>query len=153
MSPERFTLDTNILIYAVDRSAGEKHRIAAEVVDRSLDCWCVLTLQALAEFVCAVTRKDLVPMPEAVAQARNWLTAFPIVVADARALDLAYSAAQARRFGLFDALLLATARIAGCSLVLSESMHDGGTFDGVAIRNPLVEGGMPQDLRRVMGMD
>jgi predicted nucleic acid-binding protein len=71
MSAERYTLDTNILIYAVDRSAGAKHHLAIALVDGSVERPCALTLQASAEFVLAVTRKDLVPRPEAVAQARN----------------------------------------------------------------------------------
>ncbi len=53
---------------------------------------------------------------------------------------------------LWDALLLATARAAGCTVVLSENMHDGGAFGGMTVRNPLVEGGLPEDLKALVGM-
>lgn len=152
MTVERYTLDTNLLIYAVDRTAGAKHKLAAEIVDRSVERPCVLTLQALAEFVYAVTRKNLVPTRQAVAQARDWLEVFPIAPASVGALDAAYSVVEAHKLNLFDALLLATARAAGCTVVLSEDMHDGGAFGGLTVRNPLVEGGMPHDLRVLVGL-
>jgi predicted nucleic acid-binding protein len=152
MTTERYTLDTNILIYAMHRSAGAKHRLAVEIVDRSIERPCVLTLQALAEFVFAVTRKNLVPRQDAVAQARDWRAAFQIVVADIDALDAAYTAMLAGSFGLFDALLLATARRAGCTIALSEDMGDGATLDGITVRNPLRGGALPDDLRPLLGM-
>jgi predicted nucleic acid-binding protein len=149
---ERYTLDTNILIYAVDRSAGSKHQVAIDIVDRSTERPCILTVQALAEFVFAVTRKALVPRHEAVAQARDWLRAFPIVAADATALDVAYAAFEKERFGLFDALLLATARQAGCSIALSEDMHDGAALDGIVVRNPFAGQALVNDLRPLLGL-
>jgi predicted nucleic acid-binding protein len=46
-SAEYYTLYTNILIYAVDRSAGDKHRLAADIVDCPVERPCILTLQAM----------------------------------------------------------------------------------------------------------
>lgn len=150
MSAERFTLDTNILIYAVDLDAGERHRLALEIVNRSVESACVMTVQALAEFVHAVTRKDLVPLADAIAQARDWLQVFPVVAADARALEAAYAARERGAFGLFDALLLATAHTAGCTLALSEDLHDGARLDGIRVRNPFAGGALPEDLRSLL---
>ena len=48
MSAERFTLDTNLLVYAIDRDAGERHQQAVAIVDRAVELDCVLTLQVLA---------------------------------------------------------------------------------------------------------
>jgi predicted nucleic acid-binding protein len=148
---EAYTLDTNIFIYAVDGSAGPKHRLAVEIVDHAIERPCVLTLQAMAEFVWAVTRKALVPRNQAVAQARDWLRVFPIVAADTRALEAAYTAVEEGRFALFDALLLATARDAGCTMALSEDMHDGAALDGIVVRNPFADGGLAADLRPLLG--
>jgi predicted nucleic acid-binding protein len=147
---ERYTLDTNILIYALDRSAGVRHRLAAAIVDRSIEHACVLTLQALAEFVFAVTRKGLVPVPEAVDQARNWLAVFPVVSADIQALDAAYAIVMTGRLSLFDALLVTTAREAGCTILLSEDMQDGAAFDGLVVRNPFRADGLPEGLRSLL---
>ena len=152
MSAERFTLDTNILVYAVDRSAGARHELAVEIVDRAVERPCTLTVQALGEFVTAVTRKGLAPRAEAIAQAEDWLELFPTAAADASALAAALAAARAGRFGLWDALLLATARAAGCRVALSEDMHDGAELGGIVVRNPLAGGAVPEDLKPLLGM-
>ena len=65
MKERRLTLDTNILFYAMDRDAGERHRLAMEIVDklpndlsgnpgRSRDC-----LETL-EFEMSVKRKNAI---------------------------------------------------------------------------------------------
>jgi predicted nucleic acid-binding protein len=106
----------------------------------------------LAEFVFAVTKKALVPRDRALAQARDWLRVFPIVAADQYALDLAYTAIEQERFGLFDALLLASARRAGCSIALSVDMHDGAELDGIVVRNPFGQRALAEDLRPLLGL-
>jgi predicted nucleic acid-binding protein len=152
MSAEPYTLDTNILVYAVDPSEGRKHDIATQVVDRSVELACVLTVQALAEFVAVATRRRMKSRADAVAQARDWLRVFPTVAADVRALDAAYTAVEEGRFALFDALLLATAREAGCTVALSEDMHDGAALGGIVVRNPFADGALADDLRPLLGL-
>ncbi len=44
MQDERFTLDTNILVYAVDRDAGDRHSMAIDLVDKAVQQDCILTL-------------------------------------------------------------------------------------------------------------
>jgi predicted nucleic acid-binding protein len=152
MSAEPYTLDTNVLIYAVDPSEGRKHAIGAQIVDRSVELPCILTMQALAEFVAVATRRRLGSRADAVAQARDWLRLFPTIGADARALDAAYTAVTEGRFALFDALLLTTARQAGCTVALSEDMQDGAALDGIVVRNPFADGGLADDLRPLLGV-
>jgi predicted nucleic acid-binding protein len=89
---------------------------------------------------------------DALAQARDWLRVFPIVAADQYALELAYTAIEHGRFGLFDALLLATARHAGCSIALSEDMHDGAELDGIIVRNPFGQCTLAEDLLPLLGL-
>ncbi|MDM8563994.1 hypothetical protein QUF54_11640 [Candidatus Marithioploca araucensis] len=40
----RYTLDTNILIYAIDNKTGEKHQKAIDIVDKAIFQDCILTL-------------------------------------------------------------------------------------------------------------
>lgn len=147
-----YTLDTNVLVYAVDPAEGWKHDVATAIVDCSIERACILTVQALAEFVAVATRRGMRSRIDAVAQARDWLRVFPTVAADANALDVAYTAVQEERFGLFDALLLATARQAGCTIALSEDMHDGARLDGIVVRNPFADGALAEDLRLLLGL-
>ena len=59
MSDRRFTLDTNILVYALDRQSGYRHTLSSRIIARALlaDCW--LTLQSISEFYAATTRKRM----------------------------------------------------------------------------------------------
>ena len=152
MSAEAYTLDTNILIYAVDPAEGWKHHVATEIVDRSIERSCILTVQALAEFVAVATRRGMRSRAEAMAQARDWLRVFPMVAADSKALEAAYGAIEQARFGLFDALLLATARQAGCTIALSEDMHHGAKLDGIEVRNPFADGALADEVRPLIGL-
>jgi predicted nucleic acid-binding protein len=138
---ERFTLDTNLLVYAFDSAAGNRHRLAREIVERAvqLDCW--LTLQAISEFYAVVSRKGIVPRPDAAAQAADWLDLFPCAAASESAVRTALADAAAGRASYWDALLLATAGEAGCIAILTEDLTDGGELGGVRIHNPFVMGG------------
>jgi predicted nucleic acid-binding protein len=152
MSADRYTLDTNVLVYAVERSEGWKHELAVEIVNRSIDRPCVLTLQALAEFVAVISRKRIDERPFAIGQARDWLSLFPVTAATRHAFTAALGAFEAGQVALWDALLLATAKEAGCTIALSENMHDGGTLLGMTIRNPFRAGGPAKDLQALLGV-
>lgn len=143
MSARRVTLDTNLLVYAVDTSARDKHARARKLVELALKVDCVLTLQALGEFYFAVTRKGKLPPAEAQAQIEAWQDLFPVVVAKPSTLTRAITATVSRRIGFWDALLWATSRDAGVTLLLSEDFSDESVLDGVHIVNPLVHKDLP----------
>ena len=56
-SGEDLLIDANVLIYLIDRDAGERHRRALEMLDRASIADCVLTLRYWASFSHAVIRK------------------------------------------------------------------------------------------------
>ncbi len=132
----RFSLDTNILVYAVDRDAGLRHETSRTLIARATRSDCVLTVQALAEFFHATTRKSLLEPERAGALVRNWLDVFHVVSADGAALIDAIDAVGEHRLSFWDAMLWATARRCGCSAILSEDMQDGRRLSGVEIVNP-----------------
>ena len=132
----RFSLDANILVYAVDSNAGERQLQAGELVGRAARRDCVLTMQALAEFFHATTRKNLLAPARARAFVRNWSDVFQVVSADAAALADAMDAVEEHRFSCWDAMLWATVRQSGCSALLSEDMQDSRRLGGVEIINP-----------------
>ncbi len=138
---ERFTLDTNLLVYSLEGRAGVRHRLALEIVDRAADAECWLTLQSLSEFYAAVTRKRILRAPDAAAQVIDWMTIFHCVPASPGALRTALAEAVAGRASYWDALLVATAAEAGCAVILTEDLPHGSTLGGVAIHNPFTRGG------------
>jgi predicted nucleic acid-binding protein len=144
----RFSLDTNLLVYSVDSLAGPRHLAAIEIVDRAAECDCYLTLQALSEFYVVVTRKGMVPLPDAAAQAENWLGAFRCTAASPTAVRTALNDAATGRASYWDALLVATAREAGCAVLLTEDLGDGTDIGGLRIHNPFSSAGEINPLTR-----
>lgn len=135
----RFSLDTNILVYAVDRSTGDRHEQSKGLVAHAAKRDCVLTLQSLAEFFHATTRKNLLPASVARAFVHDWLEVFEITSADASALADAIEAVQEHKIAFWDAMIWATARRTGCAAVISEDMQDGRLLGGVEFINPFAE--------------
>jgi len=136
MSAERFTLDTNVLVYSIDRDAGARHERAASLVDEAVELDCVLTLQSLGEFFSAVTRKGKMPVRDAADQVRDWQVLFPTIAAKANTLSQAIAAVTDHSLSFWDAMLWATAREAGVKVLLSEDFQHGRDLGGVRFRNP-----------------
>jgi predicted nucleic acid-binding protein len=136
MNKPRFSLDTNVLIYAVDSLAGEKHTRALQFVDQAVDEDCVLTLQVLSEFYFATTRKGKVPLLEAEQQVNDWQMLFPIITVQPAFLNLAMKLAREHCISFWDALLLETVSAHGVTHLLSEDFQERRVISGVTICNP-----------------
>ncbi len=130
----RFTLDSSILVCAADASEPNRQATAIDIVARAARRDCLLTPQALAEFFHAATRKRIVPRADAARQVQAWTVIFPITQgAGEAALLTALDAAVAGRLQFFDALLLATARDAGCGAIITGDMGEHTHLDGVRV--------------------
>jgi len=138
MKDRRLTLDTNILFYSMDRDAGERHKLAMEIVDRAPTVDCVLILQSLCEFYAAVTGKNKMPSTEAEAQINDWMNLFPVVSATPKTLTKALSAVRQHTLSFWDAMLWAAAREAGVTLLLSENFQHDRVLEGVRFCNPFI---------------
>ncbi len=136
MPVDRFSLDTNLLVYAVDRDAGTRHQKAAGILDAAVDRDCVLALQVLGEFFHTVTRKGKMPLDQAAAQVSDWQLLFPVVVPQVDTLACAIRAVTEHNLSFWDAMLWATVNAAGITILLTEDFQDGRTLGGVRFRNP-----------------
>jgi len=138
MSGEKYTLDTNILIYSIDRQAGKRHQQSIELIEAMLQQDCVLTLQALSEFYNVVTRKGKMPRDDAEAQVSDWMIIFPVVNAEPGVLRRAMKTVSEHQFSFWDAMLLETAVQAGVTRFFSEDMQHDRLWKGMRIQNPYV---------------
>ncbi len=144
MNRIRFTLDTNVLVYAVDHAAGERHRQAVALIRRLPGRDCVLTLQSLAELFRTLTgAKYGIEPARATDIVQQWRDVLPIVAADAVCLTDAMDAVTHHRWSFWDAMIWATAKRHGCRLLLSEDGQEGRTLGGVTIVNPFTESPQP----------
>ncbi|MFS2012569.1 PIN domain-containing protein [Azospirillum sp. CT11-132] len=140
----RFTLDTNILVYAVDRSAGKRHHQAVSLIHRLPGRDCVLTLQSLAELFRTLTgAKQGIPPGRATEIVQQWRDILPVVAADDACLTDAMDAVTHHGWLFWDAMIWATAKRHGCRLLLSEDGQASRTLGGVTIINPFADGPQP----------
>jgi predicted nucleic acid-binding protein len=132
----RVTIDSNILVYAVDHQAGERQRTASELLGRAAGGDCILTLQSLGEFFHVATRKMRLAARDVQVFIDDWRSVFPVCASDEQCLVSAIDTVRQHGLAFWDAMLWATARQARCRLLLTEDMHDGQTIDGVTFVNP-----------------
>jgi predicted nucleic acid-binding protein len=131
MSAERYTLDANILFYALDADAGRKHIIAKQLLEGAFHNDCVLTLQALAETYYAISRKKPQLAEEASRILEELAVFVPVVAADMEVFALATESQRARKTQFWDTMLWATAKKHGCLVILSEDTQDRPEAEGV----------------------
>jgi len=135
----RFALDTNVLVYAADRSAGARHKAADKLMQEAADRDCFLTLQSLGEFFHATTRKGLASVKEATMYIEAWQEVYNVIAADASCFSAAIEAVRDHKLSFWDAMIWATVKHADCAFMLSEDMQNGRRLDGVEIVNPFLE--------------
>ena len=147
----RVSLDTNILIYAIDQTDKKRHKTALNVFEKIAQWDCILTLQALKEFFHVATRKKKLSSKNALAQIEDWRIIFPITTAKTSTLIQAIHAAEKYQLAFWDAMLLTTASEAGANLLLSEDFNHHQIIDGVRIVNPfkLLISGNPDPMIKV----
>lgn len=143
MSADRVFVDTNVLLYAFDRSAGVKRRRAADLLAR---VWrsgdgCI-SVQVLQEFYVNVTRKIANPLDAASAKRivtylGRWRVHEPLVEDVLAAIELQQNA----RLSFWDAMILQSASKLGCGVVYSEDLNPDQVIAGVEVVNPLGESG------------
>jgi predicted nucleic acid-binding protein len=136
------TLDTNIFVYLVDDRDPAKQAIAAQVIARAAALRAPVALQVVGEFQNASIRKLRLPPFVAAQAARNILTGFDVFGAAVSDADSALGQLAAGRLSYWDALLISSARAAGCSALISEDMQDGTTVMGLEIVNPFGRDGL-----------
>ena len=129
-------VDTNVLLYAVDRADRKKH-VAARAWRKKL--WETrrgrVSFQVLQEFYANVARK----WPDSAASARlevvDLLTWQPIMI-DGEILRLGWKVQDRYAMSFWDALIVATAIASGCEVLLSEDFQAGQDLGGLLVVNP-----------------
>ena len=97
----------------------------------------MLSVQVLNEFASVASRK----LRMSIAEIREVLTTIravcKLVPIGEETHDLGLQLAERYGQSVYDAMIVASALLAGCKTVLSEDMQDGQTIEGrLAIRNP-----------------
>jgi len=137
---EKYFVDTNILIYAHDRSAGLKHERARQLIER---LWTsgqgVLSTQVLQELCVNLRRKvaNPVPVDEIRGLIRDYLS-WEIVVNTPEAVIQALEIEVRYKTSFWDALILQAAEQSGAAVLYSEDLAAKQTYGTVRVVNPLL---------------
>lgn len=133
---QRSFLDTNVLIYAVDRADAAKQHTALELIARhAKERTGVISTQVLQEFYSAATRKlGIQPL-----QARQHLRdfgVFDIVQVTPEIIEEGVNCSILNTISFWDGLIVASATAANCVELLSEDLANHQIMQGVTVRNP-----------------
>lgn len=131
-------VDTNVLVYAYDISAKEKHKTALSIIE---DLWHsgngLLSTQVLSEFFVVTTRKIPNPLSVTIAKSiiKDLLTWDVVSIYGESVMD-AIEIHQQYNLSFWDAMIIESAVRGGASLLLSEDFSDGQVIEGIKIQNP-----------------
>ncbi len=136
MRPE--FVDTNVLLYAYDTRAGQRHDAARELVGRlGRERGGALSVQVLQEFYVNVTRKIEVPLPPATARERlRVLSRWPVHSPLAAGVIAAAELAERNTLSFWEAMIVCSAAALDCAVLWSEDLDNGQVIAGVEVRNP-----------------
>ena len=132
----RISVDTNLLIYAIDKDDPAKHRQAIRLLRRLVETDHVIAQQVLGEFL-AVFRRRLASRNVGFDVMFDHLMTFYKVVATPTTVLLpAYERASRYKLQFWDALIVSVCLGNAVRYLLSEDMQDGQEIEGLTIINP-----------------
>jgi predicted nucleic acid-binding protein len=137
----KFFVDTNILIYAHDRLAGERHRKAQELLE---SLWVsgggVLSTQVLQEFCVNLRRKVRRHIADdEIRDAVQDFLAWEIIINDGRSILRAMEIERRYQMSFWDALIIQAAEESGAEVLYSEDLNHQQRYGSVIVVNPFVQ--------------
>jgi predicted nucleic acid-binding protein len=139
---DRIFVDTNVLVYAYDRSEPQKQQQALRVLDRlAVTGAGVISTQVLSEFFVAVTRKIAAPLSvgEAYDRVKNYLQSWTTLDLTGMVVLEAVRGVRDHQFNFWDAQIWAVARLNQVAVVFSEDFNVGAVIEGIRFANPFAE--------------
>jgi predicted nucleic acid-binding protein len=135
---DRYFVDTNILMYAHDATAGEKHARAKALVEELWrDRTGVVSTQVLQELAVSLRRNVRRPVDsratrEIIADYLTW----QVVVNGGESILEALELEARYQISFWDALIVQATQASGATLLYSENLSHGQTYGTVRVHNP-----------------
>jgi predicted nucleic acid-binding protein len=137
---DKVFVDTNILVYAHDLDAGNKHDQAAEIVSQVWESRNgVLSTQVLQEFYVTLTRKVSSTLSKL--EARKLVQKYShwhLVLNDLTIILQASEIEESNNISFWDALIVSAAYSQNVPTILTEDLKHGQIIEGIFIRNPFI---------------
>lgn len=133
-------LDTNILVYAGDSAEPEKQKVARRwLKDLAGAQTGVISTQVLQEYYVTATSKLGFDPADAKRDVRRWQN-LEVVTVSCRLIEEAIDVSVGNQMSFWDGLILAAARAAECTELLTEDLNDGQIINAVRVVNPFSKG-------------
>jgi len=135
---DKVFLDTNILVYAYDENEPKKQQKAQDILTDGIEQESsFLSVQVLGEFFNIVTRHIPQPMSSDEAlEIIDMLSIMPVQEIDLTMVKRAIDTHKTYKISYWDSLILSAAERAGCTMLFSEDLSDGQTYQNILVRNP-----------------
>jgi predicted nucleic acid-binding protein len=140
MSAGSVFVDTNILVYAYDLSASDKHEIAKKEIAALWDSGQgLVSTQILQELYVTLTKKVPKPVsPDAAKLIIQDLLQWKVIINDGTSILEAIEIQKDHGFSFWDALVVQAAFKGEANILLTEDFEPGRWVDGLTIRNPFI---------------
>lgn len=137
---DKIFVDTNILVYAHDLDAGNKHEVAAKSISQLWESRNgVLSTQVLQECYVTLTKKVVQPLGTvAVRRLLQSYFSWDIAVNDPQTILQASEIEEAHNLSFWDALIVAAASSKNVAVILTEDLNHGQMIEGILIQNPFL---------------
>ncbi len=133
---ERSFIDTNVLIYAEASDVPAKQRTALDLLKRLYEeALGVLSTQVLQEYCNVALKKLRLPVQHVRAQL-DLYQQFEVIQVTPAIIQAGLDLHQTRSVAFYDAIIVASAQIAGCTVLWTEDMNAGESVGGLRIINP-----------------
>lgn len=131
-------VDTNVLVYAFEKSRSPRQATASELVSRLMDENRLrLSTQVFQELFVTLTRKVARPStPEETLALLDDLAAWPVFVIDYPSIRDAGLLGRDQRISFWDALIVVGAARSGVGRLFTEDLTHGQRILGIEIVNP-----------------
>jgi predicted nucleic acid-binding protein len=139
---DRYFVDTNILMYAHDTAAGDKHERARALVEELWESRSgVVSTQVLQELAVNLRRKARNPLDAKATRdvVSDYLT-WQVVVNGGDSILEALDLEAKFQISFWDALVIQAAHASGAAVLYSEDLSDRQTYGVVRVINPLRAG-------------
>lgn len=136
-------VDTNVLVYAYDRSERAKQRLALAVLDLLADTQRgVVTTQVLGELFVTLTRKltERMTVEQAAERIHHYVLSWPVLDVTRLIVLEAAQGVRLHHLSFWDAQILATARLNQIPVIFSEDFGANRPLDGIRVVNPFSPG-------------
>jgi predicted nucleic acid-binding protein len=143
---DKFFLDTNLLIYAIDPAEPGKQAVAQKWVAEAHESGNgILSYQVVHEWFNVVLRKAAIPLTtdEATSIYRSLIEPLWRIQSSPELLDTALDLHSHDSLSWWDSLIVSAAIQGGCDRLLTEDLQHGRKIRGVKIINPFQTAASP----------